>query len=270
MMELILTTPIEDLTPKLIGFNNEEIISQLKPQLEKYKNNIYTEEDIPNAKADRANLNKLKDAVDNERKRIKKYYNQPYDKFEQQVKEITALIDETAKTIDLQVKGFEEQKKQAKRNEIIEFWGQAIGDLASLINIDNVFSEQWLNATYSMKKVKEDITNFVAKVNQDLAVITSLNFKQETHLKDYYLRAFDLAATLNEKTRLEENEKRLAELSQKQAQEQAKATPIVETPQEDVLTVDFRVFATKTQIKLLKEFLDNQKIKYGKVPTNNI
>ena len=72
MMELILTTPIEDLTPKLIGFNNEEIISQLKPQLEKYKNNIYTEEDIPNAKADRANLNKLKDAVDNERKRIKK------------------------------------------------------------------------------------------------------------------------------------------------------------------------------------------------------
>ena len=270
MMELILKTPIEDLTPKLIAFNNEEIVNQLKPQLEHYKNITYTEDEIPTAKADRATLNKFKDAIEDERKRIKKYYLQPYDQFEQQVKGITTLIDETSKSIDLQVKNFEEQKKQTKKNEIVDFWNQNIGDLASLINIENVFSEQWLNTTYTMKKVKEDITNFIAKVNQDLVVITSLNFKQETHLKDFYLRTFDLTATLQEKTRLEENEKRLAELSQKQAQEQTKTINVVETPKEDVLTIDFRVYATKTQIKLLKEFLDNQKIKYGKVPTNNI
>lgn len=269
-MELILKTPIEELTPKLIAFNNEDIVNQLRPQLEHYKNITYTEDDVPTAKADRATLNKFRDAIDDERKRIKKYYLQPYDHFEQQVKEITALIDETSKSIDAQVKNFEDQKKQLKKCEIIDFWNQNIGNLASLINIENVFSEQWLNTTYSMKKVKEDITNFILKINQDLDVITSLNFKQETHLKDFYLRTFDLTATLQEKTRLEENEKRLAELSQKQAQEQPKPTNVEETPKQELKQVDFRVWATLEQLNTIKEFLIKNNIKYGKVPTNNI
>ena len=46
MMELILTTPIEDLIPKLIEFNNTEILNQLKPQLENYKNITYTSNKI--------------------------------------------------------------------------------------------------------------------------------------------------------------------------------------------------------------------------------
>ena len=264
-MELILQTPIEELTPKLIAFNNNEIISQLKPQLELYKNTTYTENQIADAKADRAKLNKFKDAIDDERKRIKKYYNQPYTQFEQQVNEITQLIDETNKTIDSQIKNFENQKKMAKRTEIVEFWDANIGDLAELINIDNVFAEQWLNATYSMKKVQDDITNFITKVHQDLTVITSLNFKQETHLKDFYLKTFDLAATLQEKTRLEENEKKLAELSKRQAQVQPEP---VKTTDDELKVVDFRIYATSTQLQLVKEFLIKNNIKYGKVPTN--
>ena len=264
-MGLILQTPIEELTPKLIAFNNNEIISQLKPQLELYKNTTYTENQIADAKADRAKLNKFKDAIDDERKRIKKYYNQPYTQFEQQVNEITQLIDETNKTIDSQIKNFENQKKMAKRTEIVEFWDANIGDLAELINIDNVFAEQWLNATYSMKKVQDDITNFITKVHQDLTVITSLNFKQETHLKDFYLKTFDLAATLQEKTRLEENEKKLAELSKRQAQVQPEP---VKTTDDELKVVDFRIYATSTQLQLVKEFLIKNNIKYGKVPTN--
>ncbi|MBR1984650.1 MAG: DUF1351 domain-containing protein [Clostridia bacterium] len=269
MMELILTTPIEDLIPKLIEFNNTEILNQLKPQLEHYKNITYTEEQLPQAKTDRATLNKFKDAIEDERKRIKKVYLVPYEKFEAQVKEITVLIDESTKTIDSQVKSFEEQRKLDKKLKIVEFWNQNIGDLKELINIENVFSEQWLNTTYSMKKVQEDITTFIAKVNQDLAVITSLNFKQETHLKDYYLRTFDLTATLQEKTRLEENEKKLAELSQKQAQEQAKPTKVEEIHQQELKQVDFRVWATQEQLNTIREFLIQNNIKYGKVPTNN-
>lgn len=269
MMELILKTPIEDLIPKLIEFNNTEIISQLKPQLENYKNTTYTEEQLPQAKADRATLNKFKDAIEDERKRIKKVYLVPYEQFEGQVKEITALIDESTKTIDSQVKAFEEQRKLDKKLKIVEFWNQNIGNLAELINIENVFSDQWLNTTYSMKKVQEDITAFIGKVNQDLGVITSLGFKQETHLKDYYLRTFDLTATLQEKTRLEENEKKLAELSQKQAQEQPKPTKVEETPKQELKQVDFRVWATQEQLNAIKEFLIQNNIKYGKVPTNN-
>ena len=267
MMELILTTPIEELTPKLIAFNSAEIISQLKPQLETYKNMTYTEDQMAAAKQDRATLNKFETAIEDERKRIKKFYNQPYDKFEQEVKQITALISETKQVIDNQIKTFEDSKKAEKRAQIIEFWDQNIGDLKDLININNVFSEQWLNVTYSMKKVQEDITTFINKVTNDLSVITALKFKQETHLKDFYLRTFDLTLTLQEKARLEENEKKLAELSQKQAQEQPKVEPVVETP-EQLEVIDFRVYVTPTQKQAIKQFLLENNIKYGKVPTN--
>ena len=73
-MELILSTPIEELVPKLIAFNNKELIQQLKPQLERYKRLVYSQTEVSQAKVDRATLNKLKDAIEEERKRIKKTY----------------------------------------------------------------------------------------------------------------------------------------------------------------------------------------------------
>lgn len=269
-MQLTLKTPIEELIPKLIEFNNEEIIINLKPQLEYYKKIVYTDQDLPIAKMDRAKLNKFKETIENERKRIKKTYLMPYEKFENQVKEITALVDETAKIIDTQVKVFEDNKKVEKKQEIITFWSVNIGNLRELIPIEKVFSEQWLNTSYSLKKVQEDITNFIAKVKQDLDVISSLNFKQENYLKDFYLRTFDLALTLQEKIRLEEVEKRIAEFSPKQALERTKQEETIKHSNEDIITVDFRIWATKGQIEMLREFLIKSNIKYGNVPKSEV
>lgn len=267
-MELILKTPIEQLVPKLIAFNNEELKNQLMPQLQNYKNMVYSENEMPTAKSDRATLNKLKTAIDDERKRIKKIYLEPYNHFESQVKEIVYLVEETSNAIDIQVKAFEDEKKNLKKTQIFEFWSENIGNLADLIDFNTIFKNEWLNATCSMKKVQEDITAFISKVNQDLSVISSLNFKQETHLKDFYLRTFDLALTLQEKTRLEESEKKLAELSQKQAQEDTKVNNIVNvSTEQEIKTYDFRIEATRQQVELLKEFLIKNNIKYGKVPT---
>lgn len=273
MMEIILETPIEELTPKLIAFNSAQIIAQLRPLLENYKNTTYTEKQIATAKADRASLNKFKDAIEDERKRIKKYYNQPYDKFEQEVKRIVALIDDASKCIDTQVKAFEDQKKTAKKAEIIEFWNNNIGNLADLIDINNVFSDQWLNSTYSMKKVQEDITTFIAKVNNDLEVITSLNFEQETHLKDFYLRTFDLTATLQEKARLEVQTAKIAEITPKTPLEHEKdgggeefIDPTSKNANNPLLTIDFRVYCTQEQKQLIRNFFINNNIKYGLVP----
>lgn len=256
-MELILSTPIEDLVPKLIAFNNKELIQQLKPQLERYKGLVYSQTEVSQAKVDRATLNKLKDAIEEERKRIKKTYLVPYQKFEAQVKEITALIDESTQVIDSQIKEYDNQRRERKHAEIIGFWNQKIGDLSMLVNFEKVFKEQWLNATYSMSKVEEEITTFIAKVNQELEAITSLNFKHETRLKDFYLQTFDLTATLQEKLRIEDCEKELAELEQKQNSPQ---------PEEQIYQVDFRVKATKKQLQEIKEFLIKNNIEYGNVP----
>lgn len=267
-MELILKEPIEKLVPKLIAFNNEELKNQLLPQLQNYKNMVYSEDQISTAKTDRANLNKLKSAIDDERKRIKKIYLEPYNHFESQVKEIVALVEDTANVIDSQVKQFEEEKKNLKKTQIIEFWNEKIGNLANLIDINAIFNDQWLNTTYSIKKVQEDIEYFIMKTNQDLEIISNLGASQVNYLKDFYLRTFDITKTLQEKTRIEEQDKKLQELSQKTAQEDTKKeTTNVVTTEAETKVYDFRITATREQVELLKEFLNKNNIKYGKVPT---
>ena len=256
-MELRLQTPIEKITPNQIPFNKDEIIQEIKPRLEYYKNLVYLQDQIPQAKADRAALNKFKEGVEEERKRIKKTYLEPYQKFEAQVKEITALIDESTQVIDSQIKDYDNQRRDKKYVEIADFWNQKIGDLSRLVNFEKAFKEQWLNATYSMPKIEEEITTFIAKVKQELEAITSLKFKHETRLKDFYLQTFDLTATLQEKLRIEDCEKELAELEQKQNSPQ---------PEEQIYQVDFRVKATKKQLQEIKEFLIKNNIEYGNVP----
>jgi len=267
-MELILKEPIEKLVPKLIAFNNEELKNQLLPQLEHYKNIVYSEDQIANAKTDRATLNKLKTAIEDERKRIKKIYLEPYNHFENQVKEIVTLVEDTSNTIDSQVKSFEEEKKNNKKMQIVAFWNEKVGDLSNLIEFNAIFNEQWLNATYSMKKVEEDIDYLLMKTRQDLDIISALGSSQVNYLKDFYLRTFDITKTLQEKTRIEEQEKRLQELSQKTAQEDTKQHDVVTlSTEEETKVYDFRITATRSQVELLKEFLIKNNIKYGKVPT---
>ena len=266
MLEIILKEPIEKLIPKLIAFNNKELLADLKPKLEVYKNNIYTDEQIPLAKADRATINKFKDSIEAERKRIKKVYLEPYEKFESELKEVTALIDESVRAIDDQVKQYEFSLKENKRSKIITFWNEQVGELRELLTIDKVFNDRWLNTTYRMSEIEKEILTLIDRANNDLKVIKSFKFKQETHLIDYYLNKLDLTATLQEKERIE-----LSEMAQKQVLQGGKTTDnvIAQEKNENILKqVDFRVWATDEQLQQIKQFLLDNKIKYGKVPTN--
>lgn len=93
-MELKILSPQENGFVQEIKWNNEELKTEIAAKMEEYKGIVFTEETIKDARKDRANLNKLKNAFEDERKRIKKLCMEPYNQFEQQVKEVTRLIDE--------------------------------------------------------------------------------------------------------------------------------------------------------------------------------
>ena len=63
------TEDIKALEP--VKFNYEELKKELTEKVENYKNLVYTEENINMAKKDRANLNKLKKAINDEKIRVK-------------------------------------------------------------------------------------------------------------------------------------------------------------------------------------------------------
>lgn len=307
-MELVIYAPTEDQFIKEISFNAEEIKTELAQRLEKYNGLVYSEENIKEAKADRATLNKFKDAIEGKRKEMKKACLAPYESFETKIKEITAMIDKPILAIDTQVKNYEQAKKDEKLEGIKTFYADRVGDLAELVPFDRVFNQKWLNATYKASEIEKEILELFARVESDLQVIGELQTEYEPQLKDFYLKNYDLTATLQEKKRLEEQAAKLAEYNRQQEDKRQQAakqasenkqqteparepkTVVIdgttgfeglkpgdrvvfggepETPKPQEFFMDFRVWGTRDQLLNLKEFLVSNGYRYGKVPTES-
>lgn len=73
-MELKIMSPQEEGFIKEIQWNHEELKAEIAAKMNDYNSLVFTEETIKEAKADRANLRKLKEAFETERKRIKKSF----------------------------------------------------------------------------------------------------------------------------------------------------------------------------------------------------
>ena len=117
-MEFRLISPTEDGFLRVIKWNKEELEAAVRQKIASYENVVYTEDNLKQAKADRAELNKLTKAIEERRKMVKKIINEPYDIFESELKEILAQIQKPVKIIDKQVKAFEDQQKEEKKKSI--------------------------------------------------------------------------------------------------------------------------------------------------------
>lgn len=267
-----------------IKFNYEELKKEVTDGMSKYANMVYTEETMKIATKDRANLNKLSKALNEEKIRVKKDVLKPYEDFEQKILEIKSIVDKAVINIDTQIKAHEQKAKEEKRNEIEKFFNEKVGKYENLILFNTIFNEKWLNATTSMKNIQNDILHIFAKTETDIQVLNA-QLKDENIINqaaDFYFRNIAnpsvLSLSLQEGLRIIENNKKLEELKQLEEQkkqnieEGKKAVAEVYTSlskdklqPEELITIDFRVTANKQQLQLLKEFLIKNNIKYGKV-----
>ena len=104
------------------------------------------------------------------RKRIKKVYMDPYNKFESQVKEVIALIDKPIGLIDKQIKEVEENKKVQKRAEIEKLFGE-IG-FQSFVTLEKIWDSKWLNATVSITVSSTKMQEKMYQIGSDVHVIS--------------------------------------------------------------------------------------------------
>lgn len=292
-MELKIMSPQENVIAQEIKWNNEELKNEMAAKMADYESLVFTEETIKDAKKDRAALNKLKTAFEDERKRIKKVYMDPYNKFESQVKEVIALIDKPIGLIDKQIKEVEENKKVQKRAEIEKLFGE-IG-FQSFVTLEKIWDSKWLNATVSISSIQAQMQEKMYQIGSDVHVISQLpEFSFEA--MEEYKHSLNLSQAINEGQRLAEIQKRkLQQEEEKRRREEEKAaaeearrkvaeksiektveeavtetvTEEIENPiktAKEIYTLDFRVTATKEQLELLKNFLKESNITYGPVP----
>lgn len=223
--------------PEQITFNYEELKQEIAEKTSMYETLVYTDDQIKEAKADKANLNKLKKALNDERIRREKEYMQPFNDFKAKINEIISIIDKPVAVIDKQVKEYEEKQKQDKKSSIEELF-RSIG-FQSFVNLEMIFDEKWLNASTSMKKIEEAMNSEKMRIGNDIFTLSNLpEFSFEA--TEIYKNTLDINKALNEGRRLSEIQKRKAEYEaaeKARAEEQARLAAEAEARKQEAVVV---------------------------------
>lgn len=210
--------------PAPITFNYEELRAELLSKVSVYETMVYTEDQVKEAKADRAALNRLKKALNDERIRQEKDYMQPFNTFKAQVGELVKIIDKSVSVVDKQVKEFEEQQKAEKLKAIEEYWHSVLADnkVLEAVSFRQILDDKWLNASVSMKSIQGAIDGKLEQMVKALAVIADLP-SYSFEARECYMDTLDLAKAVSEAHRLQEQaEKRAAwEAEQQERKEEA-------------------------------------------------
>jgi DNA-binding transcriptional ArsR family regulator len=286
-MEFELYTNLETALPKVIDFNFEQLKTELASRLEHYNSLVVTEDSIKDAKADKALLNKLREAIEDKRKEIKKAVSAPYAAFEVKVKELVALIDQPISAIDKQLDVYEQRRKAEKRSQIEAFWTENMPE-GFPVAMDKLFDERWLNASIPLKRATAELNEKILKVSADLNVISTVDLQYAEQVKGKYLDTLDLAAAIAEQTRLKEIAERIRLYDEARAcapapieapKPQAPAAPLPAAPAVtaaptmdvapsadiEVFRVVFECFVTRDQALALKTFFDSRNISFRRI-----
>lgn len=291
MLELKIFSPQENGFVPEIKWNNEELKAAIAEKMEEYKGLVFTEETISEGKKDRANLNKLRGAIDDERKRIKKLCMEPCNRFEKEVKEVLALVDEQISAIDIQIKEVEQIKREEKRKAVQELF-ESIG-FQKFVTLEMIWDEKWLNASVALSKVENQMKETMYRIGEEVGTISRLpEFSFEA--MEVYKKTLDLTQAIKKGQELADIQKRKEEAlaRQKAEEERRKAEEAAtgkesENPEEaadthdapkkaeendytrvvsePVMRIDFRVWGTKEQILALRDYMKQNNLKFGKV-----
>lgn len=287
-MELILKSGTVTI-PQAIE-NIQLLKQELADRLDYYKSLIVTEDGIKDAKADKANLNKLKAAIDEQRKEAKRQVMALYSPLEKECKELLAMIDEPIAAIDGQLKAFDEKKKAEKFAALVEFFEQI--NTLDFVKLEHVLTPKWGNVTMKLDVLKDEISRAVQAIVDDYAEIKKLyaDSPMLTAIMQRFETTRDKGAALAYAAEIEckEQQRKAAEELQKKAWKStdppmptkfmppepepipvqksftAQTDTVVKTIEqpEPVGTVTFSVTGTKSQIIALRDFMKQNNITF--------
>lgn len=222
--------------PENITFNYEELKQELTMRVSMYETMVYTDDQIKKAKADKAQLNKLKKALNDERIRREKEYMQPFNEFKTQINEIIGIIDKPVAVIDAQVKAYEDKQKQDKMELIKALWEEQ--DVPEGLTLEKVFDERMLNVSYTMSHVKQKMLDDIKRFNRDMETLANLP-EYGFEAQQMYISTLDITKALNEAHRLSDVAKKKAEYEAEQSRLKAETETVKsKTTENDCNTVE--------------------------------
>ncbi len=231
--------------------NFEELKCALQEELAVYSSMVYTADNIKAAKKDKAALNKLKKAIEDRRKEIKRVIMEPYTIVEAQAKELVALIDEPLALIDGFIAEEEEQEKAARHAEIEAYYRKVaapLGDLAETVFQSPAFFEKkWEAKSTSVKVWQDAITEKVSAAVRDISSIRATGGKHTAALLDRFFSSLSMDGLAEYRASLD-------------AAEAAADTAADEVRDDDDLVVGYKVLRLTGTRQQLMQIMDQMEL----------
>ena len=272
-----------DYKPSPILINNiSGLQSAIAQYVARYSDLVITEDNVKETKQVRSGLNKLKKALDDRRKEIKREYNQPLRDFENEVTKLKCSIDKVIDPIDTSLGELEVQRRDRKEQHVfalIHEMAPNYGVEAAEIELD----PHWLNKTSNDKKIISEIASVMKTVKETkdkLATATTMvtkyaqavdvdpipwidQLKQGQDVQ-YLLEAIDRQV---ESAKEREHQRELKQQVAAEHQQETSTGKIVDTDTGEVvsLTRTLKITATKDQMWGLSSYMKKNGIKFEAV-----
>lgn len=169
--------------------NFNEIKAFVTGKIKHYSDLVYTEDQIPDAKKDRAELNKLSAALNRARIDSKKAYMEPFSQFEEEAKQLKAAVDAASNRIGVQIKAYDEQQQREKRAAIEKMFAEKA--FPEGIVLSHIFDPKWLNKKPDLEDISLLMDGKLVNINNDLHTLdTLLEYREES--REVYFQRLDL------------------------------------------------------------------------------
>ena len=272
-----------DYQPVPIKINNlEGLQASIAQYVSRYSNLVITEDNVTDSKQVRAKLNKLKKALDDRRKEIKRNYNQPLREFETEVKNLEASIDMIIDPIDEGRGELEVQRREQRKADVMDL----IAEMATNydVGVDEIeLDPRWLNKSISNKQITQEVASSMTVVKQakdklvtattmitkyaqavDVDPIPWIDQLKQGQDVQYLLQAIDRQV---ESAKERERQRELKQQLAAEHQQETSTGKIVDTDTGEVvsLTRTLKITATKDQMWGLSSYMKKNGIKFEAV-----
>ena len=224
----------------------------------------------------RARINKLVKSFKDERTSLKKKILYPLDDFSNKIDLLVGKCNVVSGYIDEGIKRIENERKELKRKELIEYMQTEVSRISNVIGSDIQSSNCWaewfsaqnfLNATVSIDNAKLAILAKIDSVKDDVAVLRATYPVEDEYIKAtlVYANGFNLASTIADMTKWREECKRIEQIKSTKVAEPSVPQIVPQTKQSDDTTIyetAFKVVGTKLQLKNLADFFKINGIKF--------
>jgi len=210
-------------------------------------------------KEQRAKLNNIAKLINRQKVNVRKQMLEMAELAETQLKELTEIATERSKQIDKKVDTYEtilEDNRIKKANAIYTELSNLNTKNCSFERVLEQVGAKWINATTTEKQIKDNITEFYKKVNDDLEMAKSAFPQYYEYVAEYYLTTFDMLDATKQG-------KQAYELAQKH-------TPAIFTDEEialnklaleaGLITITFTIKCAKGLVEQLQRFMEHKGI----------